>query len=151
MAAFPDGYWDAQRSSFLRSTNSRNFVGSEAKAPESLQFARARLATVQNFRKETLKDSGFKADVVDAAAIQKTGEEFDRAAAELSRLYAVGNFADAARVREEKLLPAFDQNMTAIGKAADAVEAQSLSASKDYTTKTHSRSEEHTSELQSQR
>jgi hypothetical protein len=56
----------------------------------------------------------------------------------LSRLYAAGNVAEASRLRDEKFLPAFDQYVTAMGKAADAIESQSLSVSKDYTAKTHS-------------
>ena len=122
----------------MRSTNPRSFTGPNANGPEALQTARSRLATVQKFRKETLQDAGFAADPADRTAIQAMGEAFEQVAADLSRLYAAGNLAEAVRLREEKLLPAFDRYIAAMGKVADTVEARSLTTSKDYTTKTHS-------------
>jgi hypothetical protein len=122
----------------MEATNPRYFLGSNAKAPEALQTVRQRLATGQRFRTDTLKDRGFAVTPSDRAAIQKVGEEFDRIAAELSRLYSAGSLNEAVRLREERLRPAFDQYFAAIGTAADAIEAHSLSTSNDYTVKTHS-------------
>lgn len=122
----------------MRSTNPRHFTGAGAVPAEALQNARQRLATEQKFRTELLREHSFSDAPKDRAAIQANGEEFSRMSAELSRLYAAGNFTEAARLREEKILPLFDEYVAAIGKAADVVEAQSLAANKDYTAKTHS-------------
>jgi len=122
----------------MRSTNPRYFTGAGAVPAEALQNARQRLATEQKFRAELLKEHSFADAPKDRAAIQAGGEEFGRVSAELSRLYAAGNFAEASRLREEKLLPQFDHYLAAISKASDVVEAQSLAANKDYTARTHS-------------
>ena len=122
----------------MRSTNPRNFVGASVKPAESQQAMRQRLAVEEMFRGEVLKASGFGVVPQDRAAIETTGAEFGRVAEELFRLYAAGNAAEATRLRDEKLLPVFDHYVAAIGKAADVIETRSLTASSDYTARTHS-------------
>ena len=122
----------------MRSTNPNNFVGPTKDAAVALQTARARLASVQNFRGETLKNSYFSAHPEAGAAIVQAGLEFERAGAEVSRLYAQGRIAEVAALRDEKVLPSFDRYVAAIGSASDAIEAGSLATSKDYTVRTNS-------------
>jgi hypothetical protein len=122
----------------MRSTNPRFFVGAGAVPAEALQVTRQRLATEQRFRSELLKQHRFDEAPQDRAAIEAMGAEFARVAAELTRFYAAGSFNEAVRLRDEKLMPLFDQYVAAIGKAADVIESQSLSANKDYTAKTRS-------------
>ena len=121
----------------MRATNPRNFVGPSAKPAKSIQDAQQLVATEHKFRAATLLDSATTTNAEDRAAIKKFGDEFERISTEISKIYATGAADEAVRLREEKLLPVFDQLVAAIGRAADRIEADSLSVSKDYSTKTN--------------
>lgn len=120
----------------MRATNPKNFEGPNQRGADALLNARRRLDAAQNFRGITLKDGYFSAESDLAVAILRTGQDFDLAGAAVARLYDEGRLTEVARRRDEKLLPAFDSYVAAIGAAADAVESRSLAASKDYSAKT---------------
>lgn len=124
--------------SAMRSTNPRNFAGSESALSAAIQTARQRLAAVKNLRQDSLKDPYFAGRAETYAAIVQTGSEFDGVCAEYLEIYAGGRPAEAVRQRDEKMLPAFDRHIAAIGAAADIIESTSLATSKVYAGRTRS-------------
>jgi hypothetical protein len=121
----------------MRATNPRYFVGPGVNPARALQDARERLAAEQKFRAAVLRDPDTTGNREDHAAIQKLGDEFESVATEISQIYSKGSPVDVARLRDEKLLPVFDQYIVAIGRAADRIEATSLTTSKVYSSKTN--------------
>jgi hypothetical protein len=121
----------------MRATNPRYFSGPGADPAQALQTARQRLAVEQKFRGGTLSDPATTGNTEDHEAIHKFGDEFERRAVEIAQSYGSASIVDITRQRDEKLLPVFDQYIAAIGKAADRIEAESLSTSKVYTSRTN--------------
>lgn len=121
----------------MRATNPRNFSGPRENLPAALRVAHAAMQTAQGFRTGLLGNDSLKEEPADREAVRKTGDAFAATVTEVLQLYSTERLADAVRLREAELLPAFDQHLAAIGKAADAVEALSLGANKDYTTRTN--------------
>ncbi len=122
----------------MRTTNPRNFSGPGSNDPVALAAIREATQKATTFRVGLIDAGSLKDEAADLEAMRQTGEAFTAAALEVARAYATGTRADGVRVREEKLLPSFDQHMNAIGRAADAVESKSLVASKDFTSRTNS-------------
>ena len=120
----------------MRATNPNNFAGPNGRGADALQNVRRRLAAAQNFRSITLRDEYFSSATNLGDTILKTGREFDQAGAAILRLYKEGRMAEVAPLRDDQLLPVFDNYVAAIGAAADGVETRSLAASKDYSAKT---------------
>jgi hypothetical protein len=121
----------------MRTTNARNFSGPPDTHAAATQVIENSLGTALHFRAALATTGGFKDQADQLQAVQKTGDVFIGAVQEVKQLYAAGKISEAVRIREEKLLPAFDQHMAAIGNAADKIESLSLGVSKDYTTRTN--------------
>ena len=121
----------------MRATNPRNFSVPGANPAQALQLAREKLATAQKSRGEILRVADVAANAEDVDAIQKLGGEFEGIAQEILKNYATGKSAEVPRLRDERLLPTFDDYLAAIGRTADRIESTSLSTSKGYSTKTN--------------
>jgi hypothetical protein len=122
----------------MRATNPRFFSGSHAPTADALAAVHAQLAAEIKLREVALANESFSSDPGDRAAIQREGEAFERLVSEIAAAYAGSPVAEVARLREEKLQPAFDRYVAAIGTAANAIETQSLTANRSFTDKTHS-------------
>ncbi len=63
------------------------------------------------------------------SVLKVAGENFTKIATDVVHRYATGETAEATRLRDERLRPAFAQYLDATTKAADILEAESLKAS----------------------
>jgi len=118
----------------MRTTHPSNFQGASARDwAKALDHVRKALATERNLRADVVRKHGPGFAAQDIDAIVKSGEEFDGTVDEAIRLYSSAGVAEVERVRDEQLLPAFDRHVAALGRTADAIEAQSLTANSDYT------------------
>jgi len=124
--------------SAMRSTNPRNFSGPDSNEPAVLDSMRAGLQKAVEFRDVLLQSGELKDEMSDLDSLRRTGDAFAAAVSEVVQIYSTGRRADAVRVREERLLPSFDLYISAIGRAADAVESKSLGVSRDYSSRTDS-------------
>jgi hypothetical protein len=122
----------------MRATNPRNFSGPDSNEPAVVEAMKTSLQKAVKFRDDLLENGSLKEELTDQEALRKTGAAFAASVTEVMQIYSTGRRADGVRMREEKLLPSFDQHMAAIGRAADAVEANSLGISRDYTSRTNS-------------
>lgn len=120
----------------MRATNPKNFSASNGRVGDALRNVHRKVDAARSFQAIALKDEELATDGPLGRAILLAGTEFDEAGAALLRLFDAGRIGEVAALREEKLLPAFDSYVAAIGAAADAVESRSLAASKDYSSKT---------------
>lgn len=120
----------------MRSTNPMNFRAPNGRTDEALRNVHRKLDSARTFQTITLKDDQLSADKALGRSILETGTEFEQAGAAILRLYDEGRIGEVAPIRDEKFLPAFDRYVAAIGAAADAIEATSLAASQEYSTKT---------------
>jgi hypothetical protein len=121
----------------MRTTNP-TVVGNGGGGPDMVVAMRTALATAQRFCADMLAKGEFKDEPASGATLGAKSEAFNLASEEVVSQYVAGDPIAANRIREAKLRPAFDQYMAAISGAADAVEARSLAASRDYTNRTKS-------------
>ncbi len=121
----------------MRTTNARNFGGSPQERVEAAKAIGSKLDEAQKFRALLASSQAIKDEPLEFKVVQETGDSFAATVRDVQTLYAAGKISEATRIREEKLLPAFDHHMTAIAKAADAMETASLGVSKDYTVRTN--------------
>jgi hypothetical protein len=105
--------------------------------PEAAQRMRLALAQEKQFRAEVLQAPLWTEQAAARSGLEKNGAEFERIAADVSRLIAANRDEDAVRAREVMLRPVCDRYLEAIGRAADEIEMISLRANKDYTSKTN--------------
>ena len=93
-----------------------------AAGDRKLAVAEDRDIRVKLLATETLVAFGAK----ELAELRATGDEFSRSAQEVLVSVSAGRVAEALRLREEVLRPAFDRYLAAMTKAADWLEASSL-------------------------
>ncbi len=121
----------------MRTTAPRTLSGTDSDKPAALDAMRASLQKSIRFRAAMLATNNLAGEPIDSEALVKTGAAFDAAVLELVQTYSTNQWADGIKLREEKLIPAFEQHLAVIGQAADDVEAKSLGVSKDYTSRTN--------------
>ena len=70
--------------------------------------------------------------------LQNAGDTFSRVARQVVDLFSAGRTAEATKLREESLRPAFERYVAATTQAADLVKEHSLKTSDAFTERTHS-------------
>lgn len=123
----------------LRGTGPTLFSATGGQRPAVLQHARAALDRDRDLRLRLLGSESFSVAPDVRQELQAAGGAFRMSAVEVLNLVAAGQAAEAARVRENTLRPAFDRYLGAITKAADLLETDSLKANRKLTVKTSSR------------
>lgn len=97
--------------------------------------ARIRIESERALREKVLGDEWPAALTSGKDEFRQTGQEFAKRSGELLALYAAGNPAEAARLRETVLRPVFERYLGQATKSSDYVENSSLSLSGDYSAK----------------
>ena len=109
--------------------------------PDAIKRARLALDRDRMQRKGILSHEWLAANSAPRAEFQAAGDGFSQLASDVVKLAADGQIAEAGRLREETLRPAFDRYLAAATNAADVVEAEGLRDSSDLTAKTGARVE----------
>jgi len=107
-----------------------------AKRAEAVDRARAALARERAFFGTLIVEPALAGLPAERDGVQQAAEAYRRVAGERLDLFAAGKFAEAERVRDEGLRPAFDLYLTAFDRATDAVGAAVIHTSDAYTAKT---------------
>lgn len=122
----------------MRNTNPASFGGSAESQAEAMQRARTNLGREAALRDLIGKSEWHSAGVNEPAAFQNAGETFNKTAMEVVSLFGAGRTAEAVKLREQSLRPAFERYVSATTEAADLLQSQSLKASNTVREKTHS-------------
>lgn len=123
----------------MRATNPLLFEGAGGQRPQRVQEAAVAFAADRDARKALLT-SEWAAAEAERAQLQGAGEGFTQLGSELLAHLAAGRMAEAARLREVRLRPAFDRYVAIASKAADVLEAESRRLNDTVSAKTGSMS-----------
>jgi hypothetical protein len=121
----------------MRRTNPRYFAGTASPHAETIDSIRKTHQKAIDVRGGVLAEHDLEVEHDSVNEIRRTGLAFDAAVREVMEIYASGDLDGGVRVREESLLPAFDQHLAAIATASDSLEKMSLSESKEYSNATN--------------
>jgi hypothetical protein len=124
--------------SAMHTTNPALFDNAGPAQVRAVERGRAAVARELALRTKVLRDEWMPGVAAGRAEFEQAGEAFGRAALDFLNLIDGGATADAVRLREEKIRPAFDRYLSATTHAADLLQVESLRVSDEFSAKTGS-------------
>ncbi len=128
----------AKSVSAMRATYPGFFETPGVKRDAALQHGRTELGEESALRNKLLAAEWLPATSAKRKEFQQAGTAFTESGNIVLGLFSAGQAAEATRVREETLRPAFERYQTAVTKAADVLQDESASVSNNFTAKTSS-------------
>jgi hypothetical protein len=122
----------------MRSTNPVFFEAAGAKLEAAVQHGQSALVDDRTLRAKLLGVDWLPDTSAKRKELQQAGDTFTQLGNQVLTLFATEKSAEAARVREEVLRPAFERYQTAVTKISDVLVGESTLVNNDFTAKTSS-------------
>ena len=122
----------------MRGTNPRYFSVAAGEQAPAVKRGRAAVDADRALRAKLLKAEWLPATNAKRTEFKQTGDTFNRVGGEVLKLYEAGQTAEAIRMRETVLLPAFEQYQQATTKIADVLQDESELTNNDFSARTAS-------------
>lgn len=120
----------------MRGTNAAVLAGRGSVPPGFIEQARAGFAAERGLREKVLKAQWANRNETEHAEFRVAGENFARIGEEVVMTLGAGRWAEADKVREERLRLAFERYLMAMTKLSDGLEAESGRASSAVSART---------------
>ena len=122
----------------MRGTNASLFEVPVDQRKDVIERARSGLEKEKALREQLLQDNWLKPDEKERIDFQKAGTAFGLSAGGVVAAFADDRLAEANRLREQSLRPAFERYVAATTKVADKLQDESLRVSNELTANTGS-------------